>query len=425
MGNTIPKNQEYILIVSGSELLSGKRQDKHTRFITRELFKLGLICQRCTFVGDHASNLSQVIGDALKHADLLIITGGLGPTVDDITRESLSEATGILLREEKRVVDMIRARLASMGREMRENNRKQALVPNHGTYFPNHHGTAPGLVFDAVDKVAVALPGPPRELAPMVRDQLVPYLKDRYPDLTMPRMVTFHTCGLGESNIDDLMQQELGNVEGLQFSYLAGLGVVETTLYLLEDSPGAARRLEESAAKARKLLGGAVFSETGETLEEAAGRLLRERGQTVSVAESCTGGLVGAAITAVPGSSAYFPGGCVAYSNESKIRDLSVNPETLKHHGAVSRETVSEMALGARQRFGADWSLAVTGVAGPGGGTDGKPAGTVWIAAADPQGAVHPFKVRIKGDRETVRNRSCVLALDQLRRLLSGVEPYR
>ena len=414
---------EYNLIISGNEILSGKRSDRHVFFLSRALERIGLACRLCVFVGDNPADLTEHITTAMRRVPLVILTGGLGPTVADVTRPALSAATGIPLEENAQVLEAIRARFQRMGRELKENNSRQALVPTSGTYFPNDHGTAPGLVFDVGDTLLVALPGPPHELKPMVEEYMIPFLQSRFPNA--PRLVahTFCICGLGESNIESLVQEKLGSEAGLTFSYIATLGIVELTL-LLPPAPKSENRMKTYTQQVRDLLGDNIYSEENETLEDAVGRLLQTREETLSIAESCTGGMLGSFLTNVPGASQYFLGGVIAYSNALKESVLSVSKEILSNHGAVSPETVCEMARGACARFGSTWSIAVTGIAGPAGGSPDKPAGTVWIAVAHCTGRVYPLQIGMPGDRDTVRRRCVVTALDQLRRLLSGLAPY-
>ncbi len=413
-----PCNHEYIIIICGNEILQGRRQDRHIRFLARELSSIGLICDGCHIVGDSEEYLAKTIKNALDEVPLVIVTGGLGPTMDDITREAISKATNIPMTENHEALMMLEDRFRSLGRKMSENNRRQALVPANGTFFPNPYGTAPGLVYDYQNKFVLALPGPPRELEPMVKKSVVPFLQDQLNVHPCIAKKSLHFCCIGESNIDDIIRKKIGAVEDLEISSLSHLGTVQLTLSLPNDSRESINRLQEYSQLITDEIGDYVYSEKGETLEETVCALLRQKNMTLSVAESCTGGMLGEKITSVPGSSSLFLGGIISYSNEIKEKLLGVNHDTLSSFGAVSPETAREMAIGMIDTFKSDWSLSITGIAGPDGGTHEKPVGTVWIAIADSSRNVHSFKINAIGGRKSVRERSCIYALDQLRRNL-------
>lgn len=414
----------FILIICGNEILSGRRKDKHISFLTRELANAGLSCLRCVVVGDEVGSFESTVKLALTETNLVITTGGLGPTTDDLTRDALSNATGIPLKENAEALQMIADRFARMNREMKDNNRLQALVPTSGCFLPNDNGTAPGLVFEQDVKTVIALPGPPRELEPMLNEHVIPYLNKRIPNRVVPIYRSFHFCGIGESNIDEVIRRNFPNEPGLNISYLAGLGIVELRLSLYEDNPEAQSRLDEYSHKVQRLFKDNIFSTSEESLVENVVNLLKEKKKTVAVAESCTGGMLGEKITDVSGSSDVFVGGIISYSNEIKMHMLGVHDDTLENYGAVSRETAYEMALGVVNELQPDFGIAITGVAGPGGGTPEKPVGTVWIAVANQLGEVYPFKIQTAGDRDSIRQRSCYYAMDQLRRLLLGLNVH-
>lgn len=418
------KNHNFILIISGNEILSGRRQDKHIAFLTRELANVGLSCLRCVVVGDEVGSFESTVKLALTETNLVITTGGLGPTTDDLTRDALSNATGIPLKENAEALQMIADRFARMNREMKENNRLQALVPTSGCFLPNDNGTAPGLVFEQDDITVIALPGPPRELEPMLNNQVIPYLNKRIPNRVVPIYRSFHYCGIGESNIDEVIRRHFVDEPGLNISYLAGLGIVELRLSLYEDTPEAHARLDEYSHKILRLFPDYIFSTTEESLEESIINLLKNKGKTLAVAESCTGGMLGEKITNISGSSGVFVGGIISYSNEIKMHMLGVHDDTLENYGAVSRETAYEMALGIVNELQPDYGIAITGEAGPISSTPEKPVGTVWIAVANQLGEVYPFMIQTAGDRDSIRQRSCYYALDQLRRLLLGLNVH-
>ncbi|MBI1388342.1 MAG: competence/damage-inducible protein A [bacterium] len=417
------KSFDYSILIVGDEILDGRRVDRHVHFITRTLQPFGLRCRRAVVVRDEFEVMRTSIENALAETRLVITTGGLGPTVDDVTREALSAATGISLRENPAVVEMIEERFRRLGREMTPNNRRQALTPEQGGFYPNDNGTAPGLVFDDGERIAIALPGPPRELEPLVTAQLIPHLSERLRLENRFSSLSLKLCCIGESNVDAAAERVLGKVDDLKISLLAQLGTVELTLTLAGEKEECEKRLKQYEHGLRLALGKFIYADREIALQAALGELLAAAGQTLAVAESCTGGMLGSWITETPGSSDYFAGGVIAYSNEVKQRDLGVAESTLEQFGAVSRETAVEMAEGVRKRFGTNWGVSITGVAGPGGGSAEKPVGTVWIAAAGESGT-YPFKLSLTGDRDAVRHRSCVYALDQVRRLLAGIEPH-
>ncbi len=416
---------QYGIIVCGSEILSGKRKDKHFDLITHALSPNGMHCCKFEVVGDKFDDLTDSVKLSFKRYALTLVTGGLGPTVDDITRECISEATGIALEEHPDVIQMIQDRFHRMGRKMKENNRIQALVPVQGSYFYNHNGTAPGLIYDNNENVVIALPGPPRELNPMINKQVLPFLKERFGVEDRKISRSFYFCGLGESDIDHALRPELQKYPEVEISSLAHFGMIDITLSLPEKNAENLQILETFGGFLHKRFHEYIYSEEHFLLEECVGHLLKERNQTISVAESCTGGLLGSKLTDIEGSSSYFVGGIIAYSNQVKQEKLGVSAETLEAHGAVSEEVATEMALGVKKQFDSDWGVSITGIAGPSGGTVEKPVGTVWAAVADIQNQVYPFQLSLPGSREWVRQRSSVYALDQVRRLVVGEKPYR
>ncbi len=423
--NDSNKQTGYTIIISGSEILSGKRQDRHIHYLTRSLLPLGLHCERCELIGDEKTHLENSVRRALSGNDLVIVTGGLGPTVDDITRETIAEAMEIPLAEHPDALKMLKDRFRSFGKSMTENNRRQTLVPVHGSFIPNPNGTAPGLIYDHNEKIAIALPGPPRELEPMVRESLIPFLQNRLRLHDQTTSVVLRFCGIGESNVDWAIRDIVKDVPGLNISLLHQIGIIELTLSLPSDSPEAKSTLDNLSQRIQEAMEPCCYSVRQETLEEVIGKSLRERNETLSIAESCTGGLLGAKIVSTPGASSYFKGGVISYSNEIKKKLVGVQQKTLDEHGAVSKETVCEMANGVRESFQSDWGVAITGIAGPEGGTPEKPVGQVWIAVSNKDGSVYPFKAQMPGNRDSIRERSCVYALDQLRRLLLNKTIYK
>ncbi len=421
---TSTDNNEYFLVISGEELLEGKRQDAHIFSITNSLKKIGLFCRQCIVTGDRMKEVTEIISHAFEKVPVILMTGGLGPTVDDITREALSTAMNIELHEDPGALQMIEDRFKSMGRTMSENNKCQALVPVDGFFIKNPNGTAPGLVFDNGQKIAIALPGPPRELVPMIQNEVVPYLSKRFSGLKthLSRMIRF--CCLGESTIDSIVRKQTEHDDDISISSLSRIGLVDLTLSYPSDEPEYREQLERYVRHLRSKVGSYIFTEDEHELEDVVGSLLKDKNHTLAVAESCTGGLLGAQITAISGSSTYFAGGIIAYTNQIKEKLLNVGAKSIDTHGAVSKAVAVEMAHGIIKHFHSDWGISITGIAGPEGGTPNKPVGTVWICVSNKDGSSYPFKVQLPPGRSSVRQRSVIFALDQLRRLLVGIQPH-
>jgi len=414
----------YTLIITGDEILTGKQRDGHLPFINRTLVNYGLECLRCYTIGDHSPTLASLVRESLQDASLVIVTGGLGPTLDDITRDALSEATGIALQTDPQAMQELKDRFVEIGRPMTENNKLQALVPVSGGFFSNPNGTAPGLFFDLGEKVVVALPGPPRELEPMVLNQLVPFLQNRYSIQQAYRSSKLFFSCMGESNIDMVVRDKLGHVPDLRVSSISHLGTIDLTLSLPDRGATTLERLDQCTETIKNELGDYIYSFTTDSLPESVGQLLRERGETLAIAESCTGGLLGSQITATPGSSHYFLGGVIAYSNAIKVNILKIEPTIIDTFGAVSAECAIQMANGVRNVFNSTWGIGITGIAGPDGGTNEKPVGTVFVAVGRGEDRVYSIPLKLFGSRDAVRQRSCVYALDQLRRLLLNQKPH-
>ena len=408
------------VVVSGTELLSGLHRDTNTSFIERRLARLGMATRFAATVGDRIEEMVPIFRHALEAAPVLITSGGLGPTVDDLTREALAEATGVPLVHSDDALRELEACFRRIGRKMSDNNLRQAQVPSTGQFFGNPHGTAPGLLFDAGERIAIALPGPPRELEPMMENHIVPLLRERYPDLQESSRVRVRLVGIGESNVDQLLRDKVVLDEDMDLSLLAKLGRVDVTLSLPGSRPDDLGRLERVRDKVMDYLGQFCYSiRIDETLEEAVGSLLRERGETIGTAESCTGGGIASVLTSIAGSSDYVTGSLVTYSNDAKQSLAGVREETLREHGAVSEATVLEMAEGCLDALGCDWSIAVSGIAGPGGGTPEKPVGTVWIAIGHRGGTPTAQRFQFPGDRASVRERAQVSALGALFRRMN------
>jgi nicotinamide-nucleotide amidase len=412
------KNAEIIAV--GSELLTPHRLDTNSLFLTGRLNELGIVVRAKTVVGDNRHDLAALVTSAMTRADVLLTTGGLGPTDDDLTREVIADLLGVRLVEDQDLVASIEARFRLRGVKMPTINRRQAMVPEGARVVPNHHGTAPGLILEREGRVVALLPGPPRELQPMfdvlAEEVLLPRTAGR-----KVRRRQVKVTGRSESQVEEVahpIYSCLGDdTTSVQTTILASPGLIELHLEAVGTDVAAVDRLLDSGVSAlAQALGDVVFSTDGRSLEKVTGDLLRARGWRVAAAESCTGGGFLARMTDVPGSSAWVSGGLVAYSNQVKVRDLDVPAALIDAQGAVSEGVAVAMAQGARRRFGTDVAVGITGIAGPDGGTPEKPVGTVVVAVATDAVTVRTF--RFPGDREAIRRHSTSAALDMLRRAL-------
>ena len=411
-----------VIIAVGSELLTPERVDTNSLFLTRQLNELGIHVQYKTVVGDDQGDLSTALQAAIPLADLILVTGGLGPTDDDITRETIASVFEMALEEDPDLVTGIRSRFEARGLRMPEINRKQALIPKGAGALPNERGTAPGLWVERRDTICVALPGPPRELNHMfeavVRKRLVP----RSGGERIVRCV-LRVAGRTESHVEEATCPIYSRWRSLdvpiETSILASLGQIE--LHLSTRGPTAEvamRVLDGATSELAIVLGQDLVSADGSRFEDVVGQLLRQGGLRVAVAESCTGGLVASRLTDVPGSSAYVHAGWVVYSNDAKVDLLGVDRGLIETHGAVSEPVAEAMAVHGRLRAGVDYCLGVTGIAGPEGGSPDKPVGTVCIALAGPDAAPRVRRLSLPGEREQVKFQASQAALDLLRRAL-------
>ena len=413
------------LINTGSELMLGEVLNTHAQWMGRELAGLGLAVTRQTAIADTATAIQEALRDALGRNELVLVTGGLGPTSDDRTRDCVAELLGLDLAESPAVRADLEAFFSHRNRKMPERALLQALVPHGALVLPNRNGTAPGLAIDvpagrvrrgSPAALLVMLPGPGRELRPMFTDQVVPLLRSRFA-AHPSASVLLRTTGLPESLVEEAIAQPLQSLveRGLEIGYCARPLQVDVRL----SAPGsdAASLVAEAEKIVRGLLGQQIFGTGRETLPAALLSLLRPRQETLATAESCTGGYIANCLTNIPGASDCFLGGYVTYSNEAKQQMLGVSAETLRQFGAVSEPTAHAMAVGARRLSGATYALAVTGIAGPGGGTPEKPVGTVFIALADAKEVVVVQKSNAT-DRETFKEMTSMQALELLRRRL-------
>jgi nicotinamide-nucleotide amidase len=409
------------IVAVGSELLTPHRTDTNSLFITARLNDVGIEVSAKHIVGDRRADLLAVLAESLGTTDLVVVTGGLGPTDDDITRTVVAEAVGAPLVEDAVLLERIRGRFASRGLAMPEINRRQALVPRGATVLPNDHGSAPGLLLEHEGRAIVLLPGPPREMRSMFEGFVASHLVPVAGGVRIRRRVVC-IAGRTESQVDEVAQPVyaawLADVPPIATSILSVSGQIELHLSVRADTAEEGdAHLAQAAAQLRAVLGQDVFSDDGRSLEQVVGQQLLQRGWRVAVAESCTGGLVSSRLTDVPGSSAYMERGAVCYSNQAKIDLAGVPASMIEVHGAVSQPVAIAMAAGIRLRAGVDVGIGITGIAGPSGGTEAKPVGTVAVAVAVPDGEeirTHRFL----GDRGQIKFQTSQAALDLLRRCL-------
>ena len=409
------------ILAVGSEMLTPSRLDTNSLFVTEQLNRLGIEVALKMVVGDDRDELARAVTMMLSRVELVVCTGGLGPTDDDVTREVVAEVLGLPLAEDPVMTERIRSRFSNRGLPMPEINRRQAMVPVGATVIENAHGSAPGLWLERAGRVVVLLPGPPRELQPMLRGLSEGPLRDRGPGLSIVRRV-IRITGRSESHTEEAVRGLYADWAvapiPIAATILASLGQVELQLSARATDAGAAEAaLAAATADVSAAIGADVYSTDGRPLEEVVGRLLVEQGLTVAVAESCTGGLTTSRLTDVPGSSRYVAQAVVTYSNESKTSLLGVPAAMIEEHGAVSEPVARAMAQGMRDRAGSEVAIGVTGIAGPDGGSPAKPVGTVAIAVVTPH-VIRSRVFRFTGGRDMVKFQASQAALDMVRRLL-------
>jgi nicotinamide-nucleotide amidase len=402
------------IIAIGSELLTPDRVDTNSLFLTEQLNKLGIEVLRKTIVGDNPEELSDVFAGALKRVELVISCGGLGPTADDLTRETVADLLGRRLQRDDRILHAIETRFRSFRGEMPEVNVRQAMVPEGAEALDNPRGTAPGLWIEQGDRLIVLLPGPPREMRGLFEEAVAPRLAPRSTGLRL-----FHrelrVTGLGESHVEQRIAPIYKRYQNVQTTVLSAPGEVQVHLRLWSDEPDQANKtLDEIERGFDIALTDRIFSRDGQALHEVVARELTLNNTTIAVAESCTGGLLAQRLTSMAGSSSFFLGGVVCYSNERKTAWADVPPELIATKGAVSPEVAVALADGIRRRVGSALGLGVTGIAGPGGGSEEKPVGTVHIALAHTAGVVERA-LTLPGDRDAIRWQASQVALDMVR----------
>ena len=405
------------IIAAGSELLTPHRLDTNSLYLTGRLNELGVVLGGKCVVGDDRRAMADVFRQALARADLVIVTGGLGPTADDVTRDAVSDVLGRTLEANEEILAAIRQRFERRGLKMPDVNRRQALVPSGAGVLANAFGTAPGLLLESDERMVVLLPGPPRELRPMFETHVEPRIAERTGGRRVRRRVLKIT-GRSESQVEELafpVYSTFGTTDApVETTILAAPGQIELHVSAAgSDARALTETLDDAVARLAATIGTAVFSTDGRSLEAVVGTLLKARGLRIAAAESCTGGGLLSRLTDVPGSSAWVLGGVIAYANEVKVEQLGVPAALIAAHGAVSEPVAQAMADGVRERLRADVGVAITGIAGPDGGSPEKPVGTVVIATTGPTAAVRTFL--FPGDREAIRRFATTAALEMLR----------
>lgn len=404
------------LIAVGTEILLGDIVNTDAQVISQGLSELGIDVYYQTVVGDNPERLERVIREAKERADIIITTGGLGPTLDDLTKETLARVFGKELVLDPESLEHIRSFFRSIKREMTPNNEKQAWLPEGSQALHNDWGTAPGCVFEADGTHVIMLPGPPRECEPMFKYRAMPYLYQLAGGCIVSHNI--RVFGLGESSMEDMLHDMMAEMTNPTIAPYAKTSECFARVTAKADSAEEAEKmLEPVVQKVVSMLGDSVYGVDVDSLEQVVGDQLREKGMTLAVAESCTGGLLSKRITDLPGCSDYYKGGVCSYANEVKVRVLGVSEETLAQHGAVSPETAEEMAAGVARLLDTDFGVGITGVAGPDGGTPEKPVGLVYLSVWF-RGEKMTRKMHSSLGRDRVRNQAASTALDMIRRMM-------
>ena len=402
------------LITVGTEILLGNIVNTHAQFLAQKCASLRYSVFYQSTVGDNEERLSQQLTIALDRSDIVILSGGLGPTEDDLTKETVAKLCYIPLIEDEHTKKRIKSYFSKTGRKPSDNNWKQALIPEGAIVLDNENGTAPGMIVEWNGKSIVLLPGPPNELIPMVNDKLTPYLEKKIPHTILSAMVKI--CGIGESKVETMIRDLIDRQTNPTIATYAKTGEVHVRVTAsAKTEKDAKKMIKPVIEELKKRFGSAIYTiKEKETLEQVVVKMLQKRGFTICTAESCTGGMLSSRLISVPGASDVFKIGFVTYSNKAKRKFIDVNRDTLKKYGAVSKETAKEMAKGAVFKTDADVSLAITGIAGPDGGTKEKPVGTVFIGCyfAD---SVTVREYHFTGNRNKIRELTVVNALDLLR----------
>lgn len=407
------------VITIGDEILYGQITDTNTQWISAEIDKVGIKTIRKTSIGDQESQILGILEEGFSRADILLMTGGLGPTKDDITKKTIAKYFNDTLEINKDAEAFVKDFFEKRGRPFTEINRQQAALPTQCTYLPNITGTAPGMWFEHNGKILVSMPGVPVEMKYLIEHEVIPRLKAFF-ELPVIEHHIISTIGIGESFLAETIEEWEDQLpEHIRLAYLPSFSQVRLRLTGFgDDRKIIQEQIRIEAEKVKPLIASYIFSESNQTIAEAVGELLKSKNATLGVAESCTGGNIAHMITLIPGSSAFFLGGVVSYSNDAKMNVLKVKQETLTNFGAVSEQTVKQMAEGVRITMGSTYGIATSGIAGPDGGTADKPVGTVWIAVSDGK-TTEARLLKLGKQREVNIEYSSVAALNLLRRFIN------
>lgn len=407
------------VITIGDEILYGQITDTNTQWISAEIDKVGIKTIRKTSIGDQESQILGILEEGFSRADILLMTGGLGPTKDDITKKTIAKYFNDTLEINKDAEAFVKDFFEKRGRPFTEINRQQAALPTQCTYLPNITGTAPGMWFEHNGKILVSMPGVPVEMKYLIKHEVIPRLKAFF-ELPVIEHHIISTIGIGESFLAETIEEWEDQLpEHIRLAYLPSFSQVRIRLTGFgDDRKIIQEQIRIEAEKVKPLIASYIFSESNQTIAEAVGELLKSKNATLGVAESCTGGNIAHMITLIPGSSAFFLGGVVSYSNDAKMNVLKVKQETLTNFGAVSEQTVKQMAEGVRITMRSTYGIATSGIAGPDGGTADKPVGTVWIAVSDGK-TTEARLLKLGKQREVNIEYSSVAALNLLRRLIN------
>ncbi len=407
---------EAEIITVGTEILMGQIVNTNAQFISKNLADIGVSMYYQTTVGDNARRLKKVVVDALNRSDVVILTGGLGPTEDDMTKEIVAQVMGYPLVLYEDIAENIKSYFIKVGKEMTLNNLKQAKFPENCIILENKCGTAPGCIMEKKGKAAILLPGPPKELIPMFNDSVMPYLEKINNTKFYSKMIRIFN--VGESAVEAGLIDLIHNQTNPTLATYASDGQVTLRVTAKCKNYDEGRELVEPVVnEVKNRFPDGVYSTDDESMEQAVEKLIRKKNLTLATAESCTGGLIASKLVSIPGSSEWFKEGAVTYSNDAKMRRLGVKAETLEKYGAVSEETAKEMAAGIARTSSSDIGISVTGIAGPGGGSEEKPVGLVYIGVSY-NGKVYAEKFMLNGDRNRVRNMAAMHALNIVRREL-------
>ena len=411
---------EAEILAVGTEILLGDILNTNAQYLSKQLASLGINVHFQTVVGDNAERLTQAVNLAYSRADLVITSGGLGPTEDDLTKETCTRYFGEPLVEDEKAMAMLTDFFKALNRTMTDNNRKQAMVPRGATVMYNENGTAPGIIQEGKGKILIMLPGPPRELIPMFETYAKPFLASKQDSIFVSRVLRI--AKVGESEVEHLLKDLIDKQTNPTIAtYVKRYEVIVRLTAKAKTEEEANRLIDPVAEEIYERLGNNLYAEGETTVSEVVCKMLLERNLTVAVAESCTGGMLSSTFVDYPGISQVFLEGDVTYSNEAKMRRLGVKAETLAQHGAVSAQTAAQMAEGVAKAAGADIGISTTGVAGPDGGTEEKPVGTVYLGLYY-QGEVKTKLVHLVGNRERIRIRTVEAAFDWLRRTIQKKE---